>query len=411
MSWDGSGNVALPYDFSDDRDSGSPTNVIDPDRMDTQLAALVSAIEACLNRDGENALRANLLGGGYELTNIGAPMSATSAPRSRDVADNSLAYGGTTGGSANAHTASVSKLSSVATGTRLLCLAGFTNTGATTLAVNGGSATAVVAADGSSALAGGEITAGDFFEVAYDGTSWVLISAPNLAVENVSGITAFARTFLDDADAASVRTTLGLAIGTNVQAYNAKLGALSGLSASANTFPYFTGASAMAVGSVTTFGRSLIDDADASAARTTLGLGSLATANTINNDNWSGTDLAVANGGTGASDALGARTNLGLGALSLLGTDDSITWGGTHVFNGLTAMGNTFRIPLGTFASQSAAAAGAGAIRYITDGSSVSLTGSGFAKYFRLTAGGGSSAYLCVSDGGSWIVLDRFYDL
>lgn len=118
------------------------------------------------------------------------------------------------------------------------------------------------------------------------------------------GITAFADPIVTATNGASVRTTIGAAASGS----NNDITSLSGLSTPLSVAQGGTGANT------------------ASGARTSFGLGTLATQNansvSISGGAISGAtisgipDLAVADGGTGASDAATARTNLGLGTMA-----------------------------------------------------------------------------------------------
>ena len=130
--------------------------------------------------------------------------------------------------------------------------------------------------------------------------------------------------------AAAARTNLGLAIGTDVQAFDAGLLSIAGLTTQADRSIYTTASDTYAVYTLTAAGRAILDDADASAQRTTLGLGTIAT-QAANNVSITGgsitgiTDLAIADGGTGASDAGTALTNLGALAASAYTASDVLS--------------------------------------------------------------------------------------
>lgn len=111
----------------------------------------------------------------------------------------------------------------------------------------------------------------------------------------VGTITSFARTILDDTDAATVRTTIG------AQASDATLTALAGVSTSADQVIYATGSDTFTTTSLTAFGRSLIDDANAATARGTLGLATSTTDNAI--VRFDSTSGATQNSGVTISDS------------------------------------------------------------------------------------------------------------
>jgi hypothetical protein len=111
-------------------------------------------------------------------------------------------------------------------------------------------------------------------------------------------------------NAADARTNLGLVIGTNVQAplvAGTDYLAPNGSAANLTNYPTFNQNTTGNAATATTAG-----NITATSNTTLTSLSSLNTIGTITSGTWSGTAIAVANGGTGATNAADARTNLGL---------------------------------------------------------------------------------------------------
>jgi hypothetical protein len=102
---------------------------------------------------------------------------------------------------------------------------------------------------------------------------------------------------------------------------DAELAAIAGLTSAADRLPYFTGSGTASLATFTAAGRAIVDDADASAQRTTLGLGTIATQAAADYATLTGTETLTNKTITGATIKNGGGSTL----ISSTGVMDNIT--------------------------------------------------------------------------------------
>lgn len=185
MPRDGAGTYDLPV--------GQPVStgaVISSSTHNTLASDIATALTASIAKDGQTVAAANLPMGGFKHTNVGVATALTEYARASQVQDNVLAYlTGVAGTNTITATAALS-MAALATGQRFTFIPANTNTGATTLQINGiGSAKNVYSRG--EACFGGEIVAGVPCEVLYDGTQYHILNS-QIAPASVGAIVPFA---------------------------------------------------------------------------------------------------------------------------------------------------------------------------------------------------------------------------
>ena len=295
MARDGSGNYNPP---SPENPVVSGTS-IDADDHNTTISDISTALTASVAKDGQTVPTANLPMGGFRHTNVGAATTRTQYATVAGIQDDTYNILGSVSGT-NTITCSASPaISAYVDKSNWIIVPFANNTGATTLNVNSVAARAVVRQDGT-ALVAGDLVAGVAAHVIYDlaNTRWVLTN-PNVFLLNTTSAAAGYQPLDADLTALAALSTTGVVARTAANTYVPRT---------------ITGAA----GKITVTNGDGVAGAPAlDIAATYVGQNTITTLGTITTGTWTGTDVAVADGGTGSSTASGARTNLGL----VIGTD------------------------------------------------------------------------------------------
>ena len=357
MGWS-SGTFSRVHDWTSD-EAGAID--IEAARMDQEDDNFETGINTCLTKDGQNSPTADLPMGSQKHTGVGNATARDQYVAVNQIQDGDLYVMGTVAGTNTVTGVMTPTITAYTNGMRVLFLPANANTGAATLNIDSVGAQSITK-NGTTALAAGDLAAGVWADCVYDtaNTNWILLNPQTISVNNsnwsgtdlsvanggtgastltgllqgngTSAITGGATINNSNwsgtdlavenggtgaSSASAARTALGVAIGSDVQAWDTNLDQVAALAVTDGNFIVGNGSAWVAESGAT--------------ARTSLGLGSLATENTVNNSNWSGTDLSVANGGTGASTLTGLLQGNGTSAITGGATINNSNWSGTDL--------------------------------------------------------------------------------
>lgn len=153
------------------------TDILSAD-INAEFDDIATSITDSIAKDGQTVATANLPMGTYRHTGVGNASARTHYAATGQVQDSGFLWGGTAGGTADARTITLTPaITAYAAGQVFRFVNGAAaNTGATTLAVNGLTATAVRKGLAATALEAGDLPADAAVEVLYDGTVFRLMA-------------------------------------------------------------------------------------------------------------------------------------------------------------------------------------------------------------------------------------------
>lgn len=148
--------------------------------MDAELNYIKGALDTCVLKDGTQTITANIPMSTFKFTGLGSGTARTDSASIANVQDSAVLWGGTSGGSANAQTITLSPaITAYVAGQMFSFIAGFTQTSSCTLNVNSVGAKNIKLMGGLGTLVNpiqATIIVGGLYTVIYDGTQFILLN-------------------------------------------------------------------------------------------------------------------------------------------------------------------------------------------------------------------------------------------